>query len=105
MRRDEVALLVEDGVVRQELLAVHAVDAAVRADRSRVVEVAARFGETDHGRGPGRARRDLVEHLDRLRDERGPQQQIFGRVARDRELREHDEVATGRFGARRTPRE
>ena len=81
-RRDEVALLVEDGVVRQQLLAVDAVHAAVRADRRRVVQIATRFGETDDRRGPRRARRDLVERLDRLRDERGPQEEVFGRVAR-----------------------
>ncbi len=44
------------------------------------------------------AGRDLVERLDGLRDERGPEEQILGRVAGDRELGEHDEVATGGLG-------
>ena len=44
------------------------------------------------------ARRDLVERLGRLRDERRPQQQIFGRVPGDRELGEDDEVATRGLG-------
>ena len=42
-RCDEIALLVEHRVVGQQLLAVHAVDAAVRADRRDVVQVAARL--------------------------------------------------------------
>ena len=62
------------------------------------MQVAAGFGEPDDGRGPRGAGRDLVEHLDRLRDERGPQQEILGRVPGDRQLGEHDEIATGGLG-------
>jgi hypothetical protein len=62
------------------------------------VQVAARFREPDDGRRTGRARRDLVEHLHRLCDERGPQEEVFGRIPRDRQLREHDQIAAGRFG-------
>ena len=62
--RDEIALLVEDAVIREQLLAVHAVHTAVRAHGRRVVQVAARFGKPDDRGRPRGTRRDLVEHLD-----------------------------------------
>ena len=97
--RREVALLVEHRVVGQQVLAVHAEHPAVRAHRGGVEEVAPRFGEPDdRGRAPG-ARRDLLERLTRLRHERRAQQQVFGRVAGDRELGEGDEIAARRLGA------
>ncbi len=96
--RDEVALLVEDGVVREQLLAVHAVDAPVGAHGGRVVQVTARLGVADHGGATSGAGRDLVERLDRLRDERGPQEQVLGRIAGDRQLGEDDEVRARRLG-------
>ena len=55
-RRREVALLVEDAVVRQEPLAVDRPHLAVRADRARVVEVAVEVGEADERRDPVRRR-------------------------------------------------
>ena len=63
--RREVALLVEDRVVRQQVLAVDAVHATVGAHRGRVEEVAPDLGEPDdRGRAAG-AGRDLLEHLGR----------------------------------------
>ena len=97
--RLEVPLFVEDGVVGQEMLAVRAEDTALGAHRGRVVEVAVGLGEPDDRRGPPRARGDLLERLEGLRDERRPQQKVFRRVPGDRQLREGDEVAAGRFGA------
>jgi hypothetical protein len=95
--RREVALLVEHRVVRQEVLAIDAVHAALRAHRRRVVEVAADLREAHDRRAPTGARRDLLERLVRVRDERGPEQQVFGRIPGDRELRVDDEIAAGRF--------
>ena len=97
-RRDEVPLFVEDAVVREELLAVHAVDATVRAHGRGVVQIAAGFGKPDDRGGARGARRDLVEHLDGLRDERGAQEKVFGRVPGDGQLREHDEIAARGLG-------
>ncbi len=65
--RREVALLVEHRVVRQELLAVHAVHATVRAHGRRVVQVAARLREADDRRAASGARRELVERFAGLR--------------------------------------
>ena len=97
-RRREVALLVEDRVVRQQVLAVDALHLPVGAHRGRVGEVAARLGEADDRGDPPGARRELLERLAAAGDERRPQQQVLGRVAGDRQLRERDEVAAGRVG-------
>ena len=96
--RREVALVVEHGVVRQELLAVHAVHAAVRAHGGRVVQVATRLREADDRRAPSGARRELVEGFSGLGDERGAEQEILRRIAGDRQLREDDEIGAGGLG-------
>ena len=75
------------------MLAVHAVDLAVRAHRRRVVEVAFEERETEDRHRPARARGDFLQALLGLGDEGGPQQEIFGRVARDRQLGKRHEVA------------
>ena len=96
--RREVALLVEHRVVGQQVLVVDAEHVSVRTDRGRVVEISHRVGEAHHrGRATG-ARRELVEHFGGTGDERLAQQQVFGRVARERELGKGDEVAAGRLG-------
>src|SRR5207248_3100035 len=92
-RGGEVALLVEDGRVREDVLAVHPVNLAVRADRGGVVGVAFEKRKAEHRHRPARAGGDLLQALRRLGDEGGPQEEIFGRIARDRELGERDEVA------------
>ncbi len=91
--RLEVALLVEHGVVREQVLPVDAEHAAVRADRGRVVEVTVGLGEPDHRRHPAGAGGELLERLPGLRDERGPQQQVLRGIPGDRELGEGHEVA------------
>ncbi len=44
------------------------------------------------------ADRDLLQHLGALRDERGTQEEVLGRVPGDRELGERDEVGAGALG-------
>ena len=92
----EVAVLVEDAVVRQEALAVDAADLAAGEDVAGVVEIGVEVGRADERDDPLRLGGDL---LDRRRagraDERRAQQQVLRRVAGDRELREEDEVGAG----------
>ena len=61
-------------------------------------EVAAGLGEPDDRGEPPGARRELLERLGGLRDERRLQQEVLGRVPGDRELRERDEVAARGVG-------
>jgi hypothetical protein len=75
------------------VLAVHAVDLAVRAHGGCVEEVALEEREAEHGHRPPRAGRDLLHALLCLRHEGGPQEKVFGRVPGDRQLGEHNEVA------------
>ena len=94
----EVAVLVEDAVVRQVALAVDAADLAVGEDVAGVVEVGVEVRRADERGDAARARGERGDRPARGADERGPQQQILGRVAGDGELREEDEVGAG--GAR-----
>ena len=94
----EVARLVEDAVVRQEALAVHGLDLAVRADRAGVEEVAVVVRVPDECDDPARLARQTLERLLRRAHEAGAQQQILGRIARDRELGEEQEVDAEPFG-------
>jgi hypothetical protein len=88
----EVAVLVEDPVIRKEVLAVDRLHAPVGAHRARVREVAVEPRGADE-RGDVRAlARDLVERRARGADEPGPQEQILGRIAGRRELGEEHEV-------------
>ena len=96
--RCEVALVVEHRVVRQELLAVHTVHAAVRAHGRRVVQVAPRLREADDRRAASGARRELVERFSGLGDERGAEQEVLRRIAGDRQLRKDDEIGAGGLG-------
>ena len=93
--RREVAVLVEDAVVRQEALAVDRLHLAAGADRARVVEVAVEVGVPDERGDPVRGARDLAERLLGGAHEPGPQEQVLGRVAGDGELGEEDEVGAG----------
>ena len=95
----EVAVLVEDAVVREEVLAV---DRRARA-RSRRRHTRSRgrgrtSGSPDERGDALRLGRDRLERLVRCADEAGPQEKVLGRVARRRELREDDEIGAG--GAR-----
>ena len=80
------------------MLAVDALHAAVRQHRGRVREIAAGLGKPDDRRRLAGACGELVERLGRRGDERGPQQQVFGRIAGDGQLGEHDEIGANRRG-------
>ena len=95
----EVALLVEHGVVGQQPLVVHALHLAVGADRGRVVQVVRAVDEAHDRRASAGARRELLERRQVVGDEPRLEQEVLGRVARDRELGEHREIASGRLGA------
>ena len=97
-RGREVAVLVEDAVVRQEALAVDGLHLAVGADRARVVEVAVEVGEADERDEAARLARDLLQRLLGRADEARPQQQVLGRVGRDGELGQEHEVGLGAAG-------
>ena len=85
-------MLVEDAVVGEEMLAVHALDGAVCADECGIREVAVERRRADQRDGICACARDFDDRLARGADETRPQQQVLGRVARDRELGEDDEV-------------
>ena len=92
--RLEVAVLVEDAVVGQELLAVHRLHLAVDADGAGVEEIPVEVGGADERRQPLGLVSDLVE-----RPGCGPhEEEVLGRVARRRELGEEHEL--GARGAR-----
>ena len=91
----EVAILVEDAVVRQEALAVARLHLAARADRARVEEVALEERPAHERDDVPRRARDLVQRALRRADEARPQQQVLRRIPRDDELGEEDEVGTG----------
>ena len=91
----EVAVLVEDAVVRQEVLAVDPLDSPFRADEGGIREIALERRAADERDDAGTGAGDLVDRLPRGADEPGSQEQVLGRVAGDRELREDDEVGLG----------
>jgi hypothetical protein len=88
----EVAVLVEDAVVRQELLPVDPADLTVGAHRARVREVPVEPGRADERDHVRRRAGDLSERLARGAQEPGAKQEILGRVAGDSELGEEDEI-------------
>ena len=90
----EVAVLVEDAVVREEVLAVDGLDAAVRADGARVREIAVEPGRPDERDDAVGRRCDLLDRLARRAHEPRPEEEILGRIAGRRELGEHDEVGS-----------
>ena len=94
----EVPVLVEDAVVREEVLAVDGLDASVGANRTRVREIAVEPRSSDEGGDALRLGRDRLERLVCCADEGGPQEEVLGRVPRRRELREENEIGAG--GAR-----
>ena len=88
----EVARLIEDAVVRQEALAVDGFHLAARAHRARVEEVAVVVRVADERGDPARFEREPVERLGGCPDEAGPEEQILGRVAGDRELGKEEQL-------------
>jgi hypothetical protein len=79
---------------------VHGLDRAVGADRSGVVEVALLVHEPDHGHAAaaGGGGGHLLQGGAVVGHEPGPQQQVLGRVAGDRELGQDQQVAAGIVG-------
>ncbi len=73
--RREVAVLVEDPVVREVALAVHAPDLAVGQDEARVVEVGVEVGCADERDDALRSWRELLELSPRGPDEPRAEQQ------------------------------
>jgi len=94
----EVAMLVEDAVVGQEVLPVHGPHLAVRADGARVREVALEPRCPDERNEAFRRARDVGERVACRADESRSQEEVLRRVAGYGELREDDEVGLG--GAR-----
>ena len=94
----EVAVLVEDAVVREEVLAIDAPQLSVGEHGAGVREVAVEERDADEGGDPLRRPRDLVERGAGGLEEARPQQQVLGRVPGHGKLREQDEV--GARGAR-----
>ena len=108
----EVSRLVEHRIVGQELLVVHADDRAVGADRSGVEQlrwsrarslddlVVGYVDESDDHCTATGACRHFLESGAIVGDEASLQDEVFGRVARQRQLGESDEVTPGRLGPR-----
>jgi hypothetical protein len=93
----EVAVLVEDAVVRQEALAVDRLHLPAREDETGVEEVAVEVGRAhEHGRAACLTR-DLLDAALGGAHEAGTQQQVLRRIAGDRKLREEDEIGSVRF--------
>src|SRR5688500_13440813 len=97
--RLEVAVLVEDAVVGQELLAVDGLDRAVRAHRARIEEVAVEMGRADEGRDPARLYGDLLERPGGSAQETGAEEEVLGRVAGHGQLGKEDEIRTRPTGS------
>ena len=98
----KVAVLVEDAVVRQVLLAVDTPQLPSREHGTRIGEVALEERAADEGRDPLGRSGDLVEGRARSPDEARSQEQVLRWVPRDRELGKDDEVGAG--GMRLTDR-
>ena len=89
----EVAPFVEHAVVRQQGLVVFGDKPAITNDTGRVVDaILALFRITDHGGNPAdRATKGIERRLD-AHDELVAQQQVLGRVTRQRQLGKDDQV-------------
>ncbi len=96
----EVALLVEDAVVRQPVLAVERLHLAVGHDRERVVDVLDALGRADERDDALGLARDVERRLARRLEEVLLEQQVLRRVAGDRELGEEHELGALVAGAR-----
>ena len=94
--RLEVAVLVEDAVVRQILLVIDPGSDSVVQHGRRVEDVVALVDEAHHDREPPRDACHLVERLQIRLDEGGLEQEILGRIAGDRELGEGHQLGAER---------
>ena len=97
--RREVAFLVEDAVVGQQMLAVDAGPAAVVQHRGRVEQLRLALHSAHDQRHAGRVGDEVAGALHGPLDERGAEQQVLGRVARDRQLGEGQHLHAQRAGA------
>ncbi len=97
-RGHEVAVLVEHAVVGQVALAVGAHQATVVEHGGGVVEVDVAVHRADHHRHAHAVGQQRVGHLDRALDERGLEQQVLGRVARDHHLGQREHLDAERAG-------
>ena len=88
----EVAVLVEDAVVREELLPVEAAYLAPRTDGACIREIPVEPWCADEHHALPRRARDLLDDVVCSPYEAGPEEEIFGRVARHGQLREQHEV-------------
>ena len=75
---NEVAPLVEDAVVRKQLLADDGAHFPACAHGGGVVEIAVLFHEADDGRAMARRRRDLLEGEEVALDKTRLEQEVFG---------------------------
>jgi hypothetical protein len=99
----EVAILVEDAVVGEEPLAVERLDLAGCAHGARVVEVAVEPRDADERDDAAGCAGDFFGSSLGGGDEARPQKQVFGRIARHRELRKEDEVGFVFLGLVQSP--
>ena len=88
----EVAVLVEDAVVRQVALAIDALHRAVGQHGAAVVQVALEQRDADERRDSRATGRDLVERRTCRSDESRTEQEILRRIPRDSQLGEDDQV-------------
>ena len=89
----EVAILVEDTVVRQVALVIAVQNLAARGDGAGVVEVSVEVDETDRRRHPFRhPARELLQSVQVVPDEARPEEQVLRRVTGRGQLRESDDL-------------
>jgi hypothetical protein len=98
----EVAVFVEDAVVRQVLLPIDGADSAICADDTRIREVAIEPRHAHESHDIAGLVRDLDEGAACGSDEAWAKEEVLGRVAGDRQLWKDDEIRTG---ATRLPEE
>ena len=96
--RSEIARLVEHAVVGQQPFAIGAFDLAASAHGSSVVQIAIALYETNDGNAVTGSRRNGSQHVFVVADESRLQHEIFGRVTRDAQLGERNDVALRGLG-------
>jgi hypothetical protein len=96
----EVAMLVENAVVRKELLPVHGLHATFGTDHARVGQIPVEPRCADERHETGRRRCDLVERLAGRAHEAWPKEEILGWIAGCGELRKDDDVGSDAPGFR-----
>jgi hypothetical protein len=90
----EVPVLVEDAVVRKEVLAIDGLHTAARTDGTGVREIAIEPRCPDERHDSVGCRCDLLHRLARSAHERRPEEEILGRIAGGGELGVDDEIGS-----------